>query len=386
VREQVLESETKQRVELPHYPESLSLELTPVCSLQCPHCSSHGRPHLHQHHNQLPEMSPAMLQRIGHEAFAHTSVISLVGRGEPTRATDTLWTCLSDLVRQHDVRISCVSNGTRLDGRLDAALMPWIHEVTFSVDGATTRTFELNRRGARLAAVMKNIRRFHELRCSSQLAHRPQLTISWTLKRNNVGELPAFVDMIIPCEPDLLSIRHMVIFQDEEKEQSLLGDCERANRLLRKAYEKLERHGIRYEGPPLMLEPAAVRVARPDTPFVSIPERTCAERERRCNWMHRTAIIMSDGEVTTCGKHYGAQVGHLNEQTSLWDIWNGPAMCSLRATFGRDDMWHQCQHCWLREIRWHSQRQAKDAERVYAFSEGMDFTQSAWDYRRYSEL
>ena len=95
---------------------------------------------------------------------------------------------------------------------------------------------------------------------------------------------------------------------------------------------------------------------------------------------------MSDGEVTTCGKHYGAQVGHLNEQTSLWDIWNGPAMCSLRATFGRDDMWHQCQHCWLREIRWHSQRQAKDAERVYAFSEGMDFTQSAWDYRRYSEL
>lgn len=102
--------------------------------------------------------------------------------------------------------------------------------------------------------------------------------------------------------------------------------------------------------------------------------------------MHRTAIIMSDGEVTTCGKHYGMQVGHLDDQTTLWDVWNGPKMRSLREGFGKQGMWEQCKACWLREIKWHSQRQAKDLSMPYSLEEGMDFSQAAWDYRAYSEL
>ena len=110
------------------------------------------------------------------------------------------------------------------------------------------------------------------------------------------------------------------------------------------------------------------------------------EREAQCNWMHRTAIIMSDGEVTTCGKHYGLPVGHLNERTTLWDIWNGPAMHSLRDGFGQPHMWEQCKSCWLREIKWHSQRQAKDHAQAYSLEAPMDFSEAAWDYRQYPEL
>lgn len=386
VREQVLESEAERRVSLAHYPESLSLELTAACNLRCPHCSSHGSPEVHQHHNQRREMSVDLLRRIGGEAFAHASVVSLVGRGEPTRASDELWNSLVELLKEHDIRISCVTNGTRLHGRLDATLMPWIHEVTFSIDGGTAATFEANRRGARFAAVMDNLRAFHQLRARSGLARRPQLTISWTLKRSNLEELPAFVEMIAPLEPDLLSIRHMVIFRGKDEEQSLLGDREWTNRHLRAAYERLDRLGLRHESPPLMLEPSAVRDAPAGTPYSGIQDQVHAEREPVCNWMHRTAIIMSDGEVTTCGKHYGAQVGRLVAGTRLWDVWNGPAMRSLRAGFGTRAMWDQCQHCWLREIKWHSQRQAKDAEHAFELSAGMDFSQSAWDYRKYSEL
>lgn len=382
VREQVLQSERERRVELPHYPESVSIELTPLCNLRCPHCSSHGMPHLHKHHNLLPEMPLARFRSLAEESFPHVSVVSAVGRGEPTLASDELWNCLIEQLRKHAVRLSCVTNGTRIRERFSAAEMPLIHELTFSIDGNTAETFESNRLGAKFDEVLDNLRYYHELRNAAPLARRPQLTISWTLKRNNVAELPDFVRRIAEFEPDLLSIRHMVIFQDKERSQSLLDYGAEANAALREAYAEMARLGIRHESPALMPEApvSATEVAS------SAPPPVLAERENECNWMHRTAIIMADGEVTSCGKHYGAQMGHLNEQTTLWDVWNGANMQSLRRGFGGPGMWDQCKACWLREIKWHTQRQAKDLKQAYEHDAPMDFSEAAWDYREYSEL
>lgn len=390
VREQVRVSERERRVELPHYPESISIELTPVCNLRCPHCSSHGMPHLHKHHNRSPEMPTERLRRLAQEVFPHVSVISLVGRGEPTLASDALWNCMTEQLREHDVRMSCVTNGTRVRQRFDAALMPWVHELIFSIDGNTAETFETNRAGARFETVLDNLRYYHELRNSVPLARRPQLTISWTLKRNNVAELADFVRRIAPFEPDLLSLRHLVVFQDKERSQSLLDYPEEANAALSEAYAELERLGLRHESPPLMMLPsdaAANETILDVGPSPGDRDTTIALREPECNWMHRTAIVMADGEVITCGKHYGEQVGHLSNESTLWDLWNGPLMHSLRDGFGKPHMWEQCKDCWLRELKWHSQRKAKDlSASSSSLDEGMDYTEAAWDYRRYSEL
>ena len=106
----------------------------------------------------------------------------------------------------------------------------------------------------------------------------------------------------------------------------------------------------------------------------------------QCTWMHRTAIIMSDGEVTTCGKHYGEQVGELSEQTRFIDIWNGLPMQSLRKSFSTPSMWKQCRDCWLRELKWHSQRCAKNEGDAYLDEKPSDFSHEAWDYRDYDSL
>lgn len=390
VREQVRLSEREHRVKLPHYPESVSIELTPVCNLRCPHCSSHGMPHLHKHHNRRPEMPVERFRSLAKEVFPHVSVISLVGRGEPTLASDGLWNCMTEQLREHDVRMSCVTNGTRVRQRFDAALMPWVHELIFSIDGNTAETFETNRAGARFETVLDNLRYYNELRNSVPLARRPQLTISWTLKRNNVAELADFVRRIAPFEPDLLSLRHLVVFQDKERSQSLLDYPEEANAALSEAYVELERLGLRHESPPLMMLPSDTTVLEPAlraNPNPCDRDTAIALREPECNWMHRTAIIMADGEVITCGKHYGEQVGHLTGENTLWDLWNGPLMHSLRDGFGKPHMWEQCKDCWLRELKWHSQRQAKDlSTSSSSLDEGMDYTEAAWDYRRYSEL
>jgi radical SAM protein with 4Fe4S-binding SPASM domain len=106
----------------------------------------------------------------------------------------------------------------------------------------------------------------------------------------------------------------------------------------------------------------------------------------KCTWMHRTAIIMSDGEVTTCGKHYGEKVGELNDQTTFMDIWNGSRMQSLRKSFGTPHMWQQCRDCWLRELKWHSQRCAKNSGHIYLDEKPTKYTHRAWDYRDYDPL
>lgn len=395
VREQVLTSEAHKRVELPHFPESISVELTPVCNLRCPHCSSHGMPHLHKHHNCSPEMPVERFLELAKESFPHISVLSLVGRGEPTLASDALWQSVIDQLRAHNIRMSCVTNGTRIRQRFTADTMPLVHELIFSIDGNTAETFEINREGAKFDAVLDNLRYYHELRNTVPLSRRPQLTISWTIKRNNVAELPDFVRRIAPFEPDLISLRHLVVFQDKERGQSLLDFPEEANAALSETYKELDRLGLRHESPPLSLQavPDTAAVGDEPTSIQPLPKQTTAQkldamvlREPECNWMHRTAIIMADGEVITCGKHYGEQVGHLDESHRLLDLWNGPRMQSLRESYGTPHMWDQCKDCWLRELKWHSQRKAKDVAMPNQHGEGMDYSVPAWDYRRYSEL
>lgn len=396
VREQVRVSEAGRRADLPHYPESVSLELTPVCNLRCPHCSSHGMPHLHRHHNRQPEMPLERLRAIAGETFPHVSTCSIVGRGEPTLVSDALWEELKAQLRRHDVRLSCVTNGTRVRQRFDAAFLPSVHELIFSMDGFRRETFEANRLGAKYETVVDNLRYYHDLRSRVPQSRRSQLTISWTLKHNNVAELPDFARWIAQFEPDLISLRHLVVFQDKERHESLLEHTAEANEALAECYRELDRRGIRHESPPLMLDaPDAAQFAATEGHLPPVPpprpERAVipiavAEREPECNWMHRTAIIMADGEVITCGKHYGEQVGHLDADTRVWDIWNGPKMQSLRDGFGRPHMWDQCKDCWLRELKWHSQRIAKDLSQPYDLAGGMDYSRAAWDYRRYSEL
>ena len=73
VRKQVEVSEGQLRTFVPHYPESLGLELTPNCNFTCGHCSSHGTPELHQEHNRMP---PEKSEQEYHFSYgAHTGSV-----------------------------------------------------------------------------------------------------------------------------------------------------------------------------------------------------------------------------------------------------------------------------------------------------------------------
>lgn len=257
VRRDVERSERERLAVLPHYPESLSLELTAGCNLTCTHCSSHGDAAEHRLNNFRPAIDPAMLERLAHELFTHLTVVNLVGRGEPTMVSQSLWDLLTRLLDRYRVLMVCVTNGLFITRRFTPAVMPLIDTVVVSIDGTTPEVFALNRGGASLQRVLANVAAFHELRQSLPLVRRPRLGFSWTLKRNNIHQFPDFIRMVLPFDPALLYVRHQFVFREKDRDQSLIGEPEQVNRWLREAYALLEGTRIKLDVPPLMMEGAA---------------------------------------------------------------------------------------------------------------------------------
>jgi len=385
VRQQVVRSEQQLRVTVPHYPESLSIELTPRCNLTCTHCSSHGTAALHHLHNCKSAFSPAMLARLAHEVFPHLTVVNLVGRGEPLMVSDELWAQLVALLERYGVLLSCVTNGYFIRRRIDERVLPLIDTLTVSIDGLDPETFAINRGGASLERVLENAGYFHVLRERIPLARRPKLCFSWTLKKNNVAQFPDFIRFIKQFDPDLLYVRHLLVFHEKDKEQSLLDSPVLANTYLREGYALLADSGIKHDCPPLMIEgtepgePREQCQARPESgrPSSQTIEDTCL-------YIHRTGVILAGGEVPTCGNMYATGVGSLDEHVSFWDLWNGSMMQSVRESFGTTQEWQQCRSCWFRETKYHLQRRARASRQEDdSLLRGTRFSPEAWDFRGY---
>lgn len=252
VRKEVIESENTKRIEVPHYPESLSIELTARCNLICPHCSSHGEARLHTKNNLRNELSLDLLERLAHEVFPHLTLVNLVGRGEPTMVTNKLWSRLVELLAYYRVFMTCVTNGSFIKNRINEEALAIIDTLTFSIDGITKDTFSTNRGGADLDIFFDNVAYFNDLRQKSQLMRQPRLGFSWTIKRNNIAEFPEFIRFIKQFAPDYLYVRHLLVFYQQDQEQSLLNSPELANHFLKEGYDLLRGSNIKLDVPPLI--------------------------------------------------------------------------------------------------------------------------------------
>jgi len=102
----------------------------------------------------------------------------------------------------------------------------------------------------------------------------------------------------------------------------------------------------------------------------------------KCVYMHRTGVVLSNGEVNTCAAPYVKTVGSLQNQ-SFGEIWLGKDMQNIRQDIGTVKEWKQCKNCWFREINYRNQRRERHSGRVFDYSEGSQYTLDAWDFRGY---
>lgn len=109
-----------------------------------------------------------------------------------------------------------------------------------------------------------------------------------------------------------------------------------------------------------------------------------------CLFMHRTVVLMADGEVVTCANMYAETVGRFDGSMTLASIWNNARMQALRSSLGTEHEWRQCRHCWFREIRYAEQRGRFAADQdggatLESLTRPAQYQPIAWDFRGHRE-
>ncbi len=389
VRREAVRSEETAAEVLSHLPQSLSLELTARCNLTCSHCSSHGTTELHQRYNRMPEMSVPLLNQIADEVFPSLTSVGLVGRGEPLLASSRLWDALCGKLAEYQVRMALVTNGTLVQRRITRDVMPLIETIHLSVDGGTESSFAENRGGAALQMIFDALEHLNALRREAGLARRPRIGISWTLKANNVAELPRFVARAIECGIDQLTVRHLLIFHSHSRSESVIDRPDLVNGPLRETYRLLEEAGIRSDCPPLISESVPAAAPSSGEPRATatdrVPVTLGSTRERDgCMFIHRTAVVHADGLVPTCSAPFAAAAGTVEIGSTFEGVWNGGILRAVRSTLDTPDEWDQCRSCWYREGRYQAQRAAFDSNATrYDITEPDELSAKSWDFERF---
>lgn len=183
-------------------PQYIIFTASTVCNLRCPHCWTHGQPEGRQKSNNREHDLPRdVLMSIAAECLPFASEYSLTVTGEPLLLPE--FEKLVTSLGAWGARLNMVTNGTCLQPRMVAAILPHLSNLAISIDGAFASTFERLRLGAKFVSFLTNIR---VLTRSLELLpeiRRPGMCLAFTSMGSNLLELPQIVRIAealrVPC-------------------------------------------------------------------------------------------------------------------------------------------------------------------------------------------
>jgi MoaA/NifB/PqqE/SkfB family radical SAM enzyme len=168
-------------------PYTFTLETTTFCNLQCVMC--------HHGNGAMPtrdHLDTAVIAKLSN-FLSHAKWIQVYGVGEPL-LSPSFWKTLELLPAGQGIHIMINSNGTLLtEERMDRLLNSPLSLISFSLDAARAETYR-KIRGADFHRVIGNIRELVRRR-NLGASRRLTITVNMTLMRENIEELPAFVDL-----------------------------------------------------------------------------------------------------------------------------------------------------------------------------------------------
>lgn len=242
------------------YPSFLTIANTHKCNLTCQMCFKQ----LDDADNMsLPELGLEAFEALAHELFPHVRSVALSVSGEPL-VSKSLFDEL-DLLATYGVRAAVTTNGMPLHRPgLFERLLPALHTLTVSMDGADEPVFNSIRRGASFTRVIANIRRFNEQRDALPRDEwRPRLHFGHILQWKNVAQLPQLIELAHELRVDRVHVDHVYIHSSLNQEDSLVGHERLTNQMLARAAETAARLGISVRLP----APFTVQEGADDAPY-----------------------------------------------------------------------------------------------------------------------
>lgn len=263
-------------LQVPAFPERLTLELTNACNYRCAMCPSRWRPG--QTRNL---MTPALFRRIVDEAAEHLPVAVVpFFRGESLLHPDLVPLLIHAKVRGLGP-IQLTTNGMLLDEDLTRSLLDLgLDFISFSLDTVRPAEYARIRVGGDFERVMANVRRFIELRDLGGYPTEVQVSATRTgLNQESIAEF----------------IAHW---------------RQRADRT--RIYYEHSKDG--------------------KTGSLDCPEVPRQMERRPCRKLYTDLVVYCDGQVAACNHDWFREpaLGDLNRQ-GVAEVWRGPAYAALRA-------------------------------------------------------
>ena len=263
-------------------PFRLWIETAGACNLRCVMC-----PNKELAADKKGLMSLDLFKKIIDECRSFASDVYLHHRGEPL-LNPALFAMIAH-ARQAGLKTRFHTNGALLDEDKAARLLDAGPDlVSFSFDGFTKETYETIRVGAVFEKTLANIIRFAQLRGGRKLK-KPYIVIE------------------------------KIRFNDAPSPADRTRAAETARRLLEAGVDEI-------------IEKEEYAWAEE-----SAPERNKPRPGAVCTFPWYAMVICADGTVTPCPQDFGAimKLGNVKE-SSLMEIWNGPAYQVLRNNLAVD--------------------------------------------------
>ncbi|HTY22830.1 MAG TPA: radical SAM protein [Desulfomonilaceae bacterium] len=342
-------------------PRDLTIETTTKCNLRCPMCW-----HVFPNRVKSQDIPEEFIDVLG-DYIKRADSIQLHGNGEPL-LSQAFWMALDRVgkARRRQPCVSINSNGLLLSEKINYRLLDSsLRDISISVDAANHDTYK-KIRGGHLATVLSNIENLIKMRNQSARAF-PEVYLHMTLMRENIDEFPDFVELAHKLGVDKVFFWHLnedqlhdtedwIIERDgwtfNYDEQLTSRYPELSNRMVRAAMDRARDLGVKIDTgnyKRLWFPERAVTSAEGTTAKRS----GCSDKSKvmpapwkdiannvECDAPWRWLVIGIDGKVRSCC-HMTDALGDLKQEDPV-QIWNGPAMQSLRRATGKHQLHRLC--------------------------------------------
>ena len=188
-------------------PKTVYLESTNRCNLRCKGCILYrGR---REPSRDLPLEEVVMLT----DQLPELEKVFLHGIGEPL-----LNQALLEIIRHlkgRDVYVLFNSNGILLSGRMQRDLIrAGLDELRISLDAASAGGYQKIRNSEKFEQVIENLRSFVLLQKQYRVTH-PKPSLWFLATRDNITELPGFVNLAAEIGMAEVYLQRLVYFQDD---------------------------------------------------------------------------------------------------------------------------------------------------------------------------
>jgi len=304
---------------LESWPVSVIVPTGSKCNLQCVFCTERGKTTIDQYQNLS---FGTFLNYTNSLEFA--SSVGLYGWGEPF--VNPHYVQIFEYVKDKfdGIEIHISTNGLLLTHEWIDRLISYRYSVVnISLNAATRRTFTLLTKNRNFGKIVRNIDLLVEAR-GNRSRQSPFISLSFLVLKQNIHELPAFVELAAQLGVDCVLLLDLIILEDRHYHYSLEGMEAETQECLLRAEELSKRNGVK---------------------LISFTKTSCFREDTgtQCFDPWESFKICMNGDVNICC-YSKTTAGNLL-QASVREIWNGEVYRYFRRTVNTNNPPFDCLSC-----------------------------------------